>query len=80
MTREGQRYLTLDEAAEVFKEEMQKVGWIGGEKTIASWVIRGILPSYRIYRGGRKRRGVSYDELAAYIKKHSGESGEVEEW
>ena len=80
MTTEDQKYLTLEEAAEAVKAEMERGGWTGGVKTIASWVYRRDLKTYRIYRGGRARRGVNLEELRAYIKRHTGESGEVEEW
>ena len=80
MTAEDQQFVTFDEAAVILKEEMERGGWVGGAKTIGSWAERGKLPSYAVYRSGRKRRGVNLEELRAYIKKHTGESGEVEEW
>lgn len=75
MTHEETQYVTIEEAADLLKEEMEANGWRGGVHTIHSWVSRGVLTKYR--RG--RRIVLSLTDLRAYIRLH-GLQGEVRPW
>ena len=78
MTQEQEQqaqYVTIDEAAEILKDELEANGWRGGANTIKSWLYRKRLPAYA--RG--RRQVVKLDDVRAYIRAH-GLDGDIRPW
>lgn len=74
-TRNGPQYVTVEDAAEMLRDELEANGWRGGANTIKSWVTRKSLTAYRQGR----RQVINLDELRRYIRTH-GRQGEIRPW